>query len=200
MKGHVKAIIDSYGFITGEDGIDYFFHKNDLINCNLFQLDEYDDVEFSPTYNQRGDKAANVRKIDQIPQSVRTVNPGINPSIIISDDFNDDERNIIAFLASIFYVTNGGKSFKISDSIYKYCLIKPTAYFSTTFQLNREIVVIFSDYVTFEPRTLDAAPNVYKRIESKLRCDKGLSILISHDAYMPARTMKDLHAHIVLLF
>ena len=182
MKGYVKAIKDSYGFIAGNDGIDYFFHKNDLINCNLFQLDEYDDVEFTPTFAQRGDRASNVRKIDQIPKSVSNANPGINPAVIL-DDFNEDERKIVAFLASIFYVTNGGRSFKINDSIYKYCLIKPTDYFRTTFLLNREIVVIFSDYVSFEPRTLDAAPSVYKRIESNLRCDKGLSILISHDAY-----------------
>ncbi len=47
--------------------------------------------------------------------------------------------------------------------------------------MNREIVVVFSDYVSFEPRCLDVASAVYNEIESKLRLDRGCHIIISHD-------------------
>lgn len=47
--------------------------------------------------------------------------------------------------------------------------------------MSREIVVVFTDYVHFEPRSLDAASYVYRTIGSQLRLDRGIQVLICHD-------------------
>lgn len=71
MNGNITNICtndygnQTYGFILGEDGRDYFFHRNNLINCSIVRLQEGDPVEFTPELDQREpDKlcATNVRK------------------------------------------------------------------------------------------------------------------------------------------
>ena len=75
MKGRIKNIwkepgkTPNWGFITGEDGIDYHFERRDSLNWkNTWRMDNI--VEFDPTTNPREDSkwygqpiAINVRKI-----------------------------------------------------------------------------------------------------------------------------------------
>lgn len=188
MKGNVSKLVapdfnsyPSYGFISMEDGQSFFFHKNELVNCNIRQLEEGDAVEFEiGTGNNGRECAVNVRKLFQASPERSVANPGVNPSVNFSI-YNDDEQKIIKNLGKVFYVTSGGREFKIGNSTYRYCLIKPTDYYISTFQLSREIAVIFCDYISFEPRSLDAASHVYKITSSKLRLDRGCHLLICHD-------------------
>lgn len=59
MNGNITNICtndygnQTYGFILGEDGRDYFFHRNNLINCSIVRLQEGDPVEFTPELDQR---------------------------------------------------------------------------------------------------------------------------------------------------
>lgn len=101
--------------------------------------------------------------------------------MVKTDHLNSDEKAIVKILSKYFYVSSGGNEFTIGQSIYRYCLIKPTEFFVQTFQLSRELVVIFSDYVSCEPRSLDAAAYVYRNTASKLRLDRGCQILVCHD-------------------
>lgn len=131
--------------------------------------------------NYKNDKAIKIRKKGaDISNSKNTVNPGINPKFKF-DNFNNDEKEILNYLKKVFYLTNSGSPLTIANSTYRYCLVKPTNDFSLTFNLNREIVIIFSDYVSFEPRTLDAATYAIEQISSKLRIDRGCQIVISSD-------------------
>jgi len=183
MKGNVFEIRNhSFGFITVETISEtIFFHKTDLSNCSIYQLEEGDTVNFDMITGRNGRPAAtNVRKVYQSSEKTKIANPGINPRVSLNH-FNDDEKKIVDFLSKIFYVTSGGEEFTIGDSTYRYCLIKPTEFFNRTFQLTREIAVVFSDYVSFEPRSLDAAGYVYKHISSALRLDRGCHIFICHD-------------------
>jgi len=63
VKGKVKFYNQrkSFGFITGEDGIDIFVHKSDVPEGII--LNENDDVEFEITETDRGKKAINVKKL-----------------------------------------------------------------------------------------------------------------------------------------
>lgn len=184
MKGSIYDVINySYGFITAEPNHEtVFFHKNNnLINCNIRQLEPGDVVEFDTIPGRKGGlEAINIRKVYQASEQSKVANPGINPNARLNH-FNDDEKKIIHFLSKVFYVTSGGEEFTIGDSTYRYCLIKPTEFFNRTFQLTRELVVIFSDYVSFEPRSLDAAAYVYKRNPSILRLDRGCHVIVCHD-------------------
>jgi len=63
MEGTVKWFNDSkgYGFIKGEDGKEYFVHKNALEQGTF--LKENDTVSFDPTDSDRGVQAKNVKKL-----------------------------------------------------------------------------------------------------------------------------------------
>ena len=51
-----------YGFITGDDGEDYFFHESGLTE-GIYVKDE-DKVEFKVVDGDRGKKAADISLID----------------------------------------------------------------------------------------------------------------------------------------
>ncbi|MBT4257853.1 cold shock domain-containing protein [archaeon] len=62
MKGTVK-FFDSqkeFGFITGEDGSEYFVHKTGL--AEGVTIDKEDSVTFDAEQGDRGMKAINVKK------------------------------------------------------------------------------------------------------------------------------------------
>ena len=186
MNGSIYDIKqEGYGFITGTDGKDYFFYKADLSNCNIRQLEEGDFLEFDVEHQpmKRCDKAIKIRKLNSVTKIENEVTPGLHPSIdLLRYNFNKDEQDIThQVLEKIFYITSADE-INISESKYRYCLIKPTEYFQTMFKMRREIVAIFSDYVSFEPRSLDAAAQVASRMVSKVRIDRGCQVLISNDS------------------
>ena len=61
MKGKVKFWNDAkgWGFITGEDGIEYFAH----FSGTLDKVQTNDEVEFDVEHGDRGPKAVNVKRI-----------------------------------------------------------------------------------------------------------------------------------------
>ena len=62
MKGTVKFFnnIKGFGFITGENGKDYFVHQTNLKNGVV--INENDSVTFDEEQGDRGLKAVNVSK------------------------------------------------------------------------------------------------------------------------------------------
>jgi len=60
MKGKVKWYnrMKEFGFITGEDGKDYFVHSSEISGT----IDEGDDVEFEPATTDKGLQAKKVKK------------------------------------------------------------------------------------------------------------------------------------------
>ena len=64
MNGTVKFFNDEkgFGFISGEDGNEYFVHKTGL--AEGMRLHENDSVTFDVEEGDRGPKAVNVAKAD----------------------------------------------------------------------------------------------------------------------------------------
>lgn len=108
--------------------------------------------------------------------------PGIHPNAKKELwQYSNTEKEIINKLAQEWYVTNAGGKFYLGEtSEYKYCLIKPTERYLQMFNLEREIVVIFSHYDQLEPRTLDAIYYASKKFPD-LRIEKICSIIFSND-------------------
>lgn len=189
MKGNiVRKIKDrGYGFILGEDGKDYFLHCSKIIYCSWEDIAEGDAVTFNGKEQNGKLVAYQVEKYYGDTEEKGEINikekiyAGVHPMVNLAL-FSDEERNIIKTLGKVFYVTNGGDKIVMgASSEYRYCLIKPTDFFAEQFNLKREIVVIFSEYVHFEPRTFDAISEVYKRNTQHFRIDKICSIIISKD-------------------
>lgn len=64
MNGVVKFFNESknYGFITGDDGKDYFFHSSGVENNDI--LAEGNKVSFETEKGDRGEKAVKISKIE----------------------------------------------------------------------------------------------------------------------------------------
>jgi len=114
------------------------------------------------------------------------VTPGIHPQIRLFD-FPEEERRIIERLGKEWYVTNGGTELKLGpSSSYRYILIKPVDHFQQMFNIEREMVLIFSSYENFEPRTLDAISAAFK-LHQALRLERICAIVVSKDKEIEAK-------------
>ena len=108
------------------------------------------------------------------------VTPGINPNLNLNH-FNEEEIRIIKKFSSDWYITNGGGNIKVgATSFYKYFLLKSTNTYQELFNIEREIIAVFSDYSIFEPRTLDAFDYVVNKFQ-ELRIERVCGVLISRD-------------------
>ena len=111
--------------------------------------------------------------------------PGIHPKFYL-EKFSENERTIIHNLSSDWYITSSGNKIRLAASAYNYFLIKPTMLFSEMFNIEREIICVFSPYSNFEPRTLDAFSEAEKSL-SDLRAESICKILISNDNDIEAK-------------
>ena len=64
MKGTVKFFneMKGFGFITSEDGTEYFVHQSGLQDG--VRLNDNDSVEFDTEEGDRGPKAVNLKKVE----------------------------------------------------------------------------------------------------------------------------------------
>jgi len=108
------------------------------------------------------------------------VDPGVNPQLVMTH-FTPEEQKIIKRVGRDWYVTNGGKEIQLGPtSRYRYVLVKPTDLFKEMFNLDREIILIFSPYEVFEPRSLTAL-SAAADLHQTLRIERICSMLVSKD-------------------
>ncbi len=126
-------------------------------------------------------------------QEDQKIYPGINSQVSLSH-FSEDEQKIVKKFSAEWYITNGGGQFNLGPtSEYKYFLIKPTDNYQELFNVELEIVVVFSNYTTFETRTLDAVDFVERKYQA-LRLEKLCCVIISNDENIVER-INDLVKH-----
>ncbi len=119
--------------------------------------------------------------------------PGFHPDLKI-DSYPSKIQAAIWKIAENFYVTRSFSSVNIGNSEYWAVLVRPTDEFSVYINTDREVLVIFSEYYTFEIRTLEAYEEFYNLLESK-RIDKSLRFLVSNDARIEASIKHYLDQH-----
>ncbi|ABC33185.1 conserved hypothetical protein [Hahella chejuensis KCTC 2396] len=109
-----------------------------------------------------------------------TVYPGKH-KLLKYNHFLDVEKSIIEVVSKEFYVTHGGEKVQLGiNSEYRYIIVSPTEIYKDMFNLDREIVVVFSPYERIQARTLDVFEHVVRR-HSTLRIEKICNVLISKD-------------------
>lgn len=97
------------------------------------------------------------------------------------EHFSTEEKDIIQKFSGEWYITNGGTEFQLgTSSTYKYIILKPTDVYKEMFNLDLELVCVFSDYPEFEARTLIAIDHILSTFQH-LRLEKLYFILISKD-------------------
>lgn len=70
QRGKVRKLKEGYGFIAGDDGLDYFFHWTSMqqTSKNFRELLVLDRVEFTIIKGDKGPRAIEVRVIDDRPR------------------------------------------------------------------------------------------------------------------------------------
>jgi len=120
----------------------------------------------------------------------KSVYPGFARDLI-TKHFSQSELNILEHISKELYVTNSSSTEGIGQtSSYNYCIVKPTDSFKELFTLRKEIIVLFSDYDTFETRSLDAIDRIAQKLEGN-RLDKLCTILISKDVNIKSKIEKE---------
>jgi hypothetical protein len=105
--------------------------------------------------------------------------PGVNPTFEMAP-FTTRERKIIFRLSRHFYITRAADTTQIGNSNYRAFLMRPAEDVSVALNVEREIVVLFADYETFEARTLRAFDLIYEQFDD-VRVDRSLRFLLSAD-------------------
>jgi CspA family cold shock protein len=68
ISGTIRRLTDKgFGFIRGEDGLDYFFHNTELIDCTFAQLHDGDEMKFMPVQMPKGLRANEVERTREHP-------------------------------------------------------------------------------------------------------------------------------------
>jgi hypothetical protein len=117
--------------------------------------------------------------------SEKKINPGINPNFLI-ERFCEEEKQILERLSKEWYLTSTGYEIKLGSSSYTSFLMKPVSIFSEMFNIEREVVCVFSPYPDFQPRTLDAFDKVYEQLND-VRSETVCRVLISKDSKIEER-------------
>lgn len=116
--------------------------------------------------------------------------PGTHPNLK-DGHFSVHEKKILESLSKEFFITNGGREIKVGfKSRYKYLIISPTDIYKDMFNLDREIIVLFSPYSSIEARTLSVFDYVASE-QSALRIEKVCNVLVSNDENVE-RSLNDL--------
>lgn len=108
--------------------------------------------------------------------------PGIHPNFIM-ERFHGEERMILDKISKEWFLTSSGCEISLASSTYEYFLIKPNPQFTEMFNLEREIISVFSPYENFEPRTLDAFTWAQDSL-TDLRIESVCKVLISKDPHI----------------
>ena len=110
----------------------------------------------------------------------RKTTPGIHP-LFRFERFSEEIQQILRVLRREFFLTNNGSKISLGySSEYEFIIVEPTSIYEDSFNLNKEIVIVFSPYTSLQSRTLDVFENVSKRFPP-LRLEKICGILISKD-------------------
>lgn len=110
-------------------------------------------------------------------QITNKTKPGFNRETNLQY-LSKEEQKIVEFLSRKYWYVTRVDRINIASSNYNTAFIKPTQEISIGFNLYREVVVVFSSYDKFEPRSLDAIDCLDVQ---ELRLEEICCIIISKD-------------------
>ncbi|MBF9059720.1 hypothetical protein HKCCSP123_11055 [Rhodobacterales bacterium HKCCSP123] len=105
---------------------------------------------------------------------------GQHPSFRM-ENFPPEEQRVLRRFSQLFHLTSDGSVAMGATSSYRYALIKPATEISGMVHTEREIILLFSDYSEFQPRTIDAFDRIIAESTDDFRIEKVVRILISRD-------------------
>lgn len=124
----------------------------------------------------RSERQCNINTI-KMGQITNTTKPGLNKETNLLF-LSKEELTIVEYFARKYWYVTRIDRISIASSSYNIAFIKPTQEISIGFNLYREVVLVFSPYDKFEPRSLDAIDSLDVQ---ELRLEEICSVVISKD-------------------
>lgn len=115
---------------------------------------------------------------------------GMHPNFRIME-FEVSQQRVLRRLSQITHLTRDGSISLGSDTTYRYALVRPVGQMRGLLHTDREVMVVFSDFLDFQSRTLDAFDRILSEISDDFRVEKVARILVSGD-YAVATKVKRL--------
>lgn len=109
------------------------------------------------------------------------IQPGRHPNFDITK-FDPVEQRVLRRMEQLFHLTRDGDvTIGKQKSNYKYALVKPCGKMRGILHTDREILVVFSSYEDFQPRSIDAFDYILDQSPEDFRIEKVARILVSGD-------------------
>ncbi|WP_157139830.1 ATP-binding protein [Roseibium aggregatum] len=109
------------------------------------------------------------------------VYPGRHPNFDITN-FEPLQQRVLRRMEKMFHLTRGGEiTVGNQKSHYRYALVKPCGNMRGILHTDREVLVVFSSYAEFQPRSIDAFDHILEQSSEDFRIEKVARILISGD-------------------
>ncbi|MBI6628309.1 AAA-like domain-containing protein [Pontibaca salina] len=109
------------------------------------------------------------------------VQPGRHPNFDITI-FDPVEQRVLRRMEQIFHLTRDGEiAVGKQKSSYRYALVKPCGKMRGILHTDREVLVVFSAYEEFQPRSIDAFDHIMEQLPEAFRIEKVARILVSGD-------------------
>ncbi len=105
--------------------------------------------------------------------------PGLNPNFNMTA-YLPRQRQIISRFAEHFYITTPVDQVRKGNSSYNSFLMRPSDDLSVILNVEREIMVLFSNYDSFEARSIEAFEEILEKFPAT-RIDKSIRFFISLD-------------------
>lgn len=203
MKGKVKKIKLDYGFIEGKDGIDYFFHKNDLDKDNtVWPIGKGSEVEFILKKSRKGPAAERITVIKKTASyqaetkySDGRLIRGLKRNLNIKG--NPEEILITEKFSNYFGITFSREE-RFKDKLYKFNFLQPSETYQKSFNMFNEVLMLFSPFETYDRRAMDFVDKSFTEYNNRI--DKIIVILVSRDSDIKNKIPKDSESRIVVPF
>lgn len=109
------------------------------------------------------------------------IQPGRHPNFDITK-FEPPEQRVLRRMEQLFHLTRDGEiTVGKQKSNYRYALVKPCGKMRGILHTDREILVVFSSYAEFQPRSIDAFDIIIEQSSEDFRIEKVARILVSGD-------------------
>ncbi len=117
------------------------------------------------------------------------IQPGRHPNFEFTK-FEPLEQRVLRRMEQVFHLTRHGDiTIGKQKSNYRYALVKPCGKMRGILHTDREILVVFSSYEDFQPRSIDAFDYILEKSSEDFRIEKVARILVSGDRNI-ARKLK----------
>lgn len=169
----------AFGFIHGEDKLDYFFHVSHLNDYkNKSSLEKGLKVAFKPIQTEKGKRAMNIKflKDYRAEHLKKRLTKGRKSKLIYK---GADKEKIISEKFSEFFGITFSREERFKAATYYFNFLQPSEVYKESFNMFNEVLMLFSTFKYYDERAMDYVDKLFMDYSNRL--DPVVIILISND-------------------